>query len=68
MMQVRNYTILPTLTCDVPPALSTAMVKDGEQQATWTLKKDPRKLLQPRANISCPRTWMYLSCTFSVKD
>lgn len=45
------------LTCDVPPALSTARVTDRAQQITWILKKDPRKLLQPRANISCTRTW-----------
>lgn len=40
------------LTCEVPPALSTARVTDRAQQMTWILKKDPRKLLQPRASIS----------------
>ena len=44
------------LTCDVPPALSTAKVTDRAQQITWILKKDPKKLLQPRANISCTET------------
>lgn len=49
------------LTCDVPPALSTARVTDRAQQMTWILKKDPRKLLQPRANISCTWTCMWYS-------
>lgn len=46
------------LTCDIPPALSTASVTDRAQQMTWILKKAPRKLLQPRANISCTRTYV----------
>jgi len=41
------------LTCDFPPAPSTARVTERAQQMTWILKKDPKKLLQPRASISC---------------
>lgn len=41
------------LTCDFPPAPSTARVTERAQQITWILKKDPKKLLQPRASISC---------------
>lgn len=41
------------LTCDLPPAPSTARVTERAQQMTWILKKDPKKLLQPRASISC---------------
>lgn len=41
------------LTWDFAPAPSTARVTERAQQITWILKKDPKKLLQPRASISC---------------
>ena len=41
------------LTWDLPPAPSTARVTERAQQMTWILKKEPKKLLQPRAIISC---------------
>lgn len=41
------------LTWDFPPAPSTARVTERAQQMTWILKKEPKKLLQPRAIISC---------------
>lgn len=41
------------LTWDFPPAPSTARVTESAQQMTWILKKEPKKLLQPRASISC---------------
>lgn len=40
------------LTWDFPPAPSTARVTERAQQMTWILKKEPKKLLQPRAIIS----------------
>ena len=43
----------PVLTWDFPPAPSTARVTERAQQMTWILKKEPKKLLQPRAIISC---------------
>lgn len=43
----------PALTWDFPPAPSTARVTERAQQMTWILKKEPKKLLQPRAIISC---------------
>lgn len=42
----------PVLTWDFPPAPSTARVTERAQQMTWILKKEPKKLLQPRAIIS----------------
>ena len=41
------------LTWDFPPAPSTARVTERAQQMTWILKKEPKKLLQPKAIISC---------------
>lgn len=45
------------LTWDFPPAPSTARVTERAQQMTWILKKEPKKLLQPSAIISCGDRW-----------
>lgn len=67
-----TVSVQSALTCEVPPALSTARVTDRAQQITWILKNDPKKLLQPRASISYSNThiqyWQnevkYISQTF----
>lgn len=41
------------LTWDFPPAPSTTRVTERAQEMTWILKKELKKLLQPRAIISC---------------